>query len=132
MDKSLDCNSSNNSRNLTNPTVTRKFTNLLRRETARTQNTSYGTTNGTTNGTANGSFSNPYSPLGNMNGESEPLLGGHGSSILHPEPGFWRHLLVNTRSSPGTDNPNPFIRYPAHVWNVTKVTLLSCTFPLCL
>ncbi|KAH6618080.1 Sodium/calcium exchanger protein-domain-containing protein [Chaetomium sp. MPI-SDFR-AT-0129] len=122
MDKSHDCNSSNNDRNLTNPTVAPKTRDLIRRvETGRGQNTFYGTTNGTTNG----SSSSPFSPLANMNGEREPLLGGQGSSILHPEPGFWRHVFINTRSSPGTDNPNPFIRYPAHLWNVTKVTLLS-------
>lgn len=78
------------------------------------------------NGNANG---HPVDPR--MDEES-PLLGPrHAASHIsvHPDSGFWRHLLLNPHSSPGADNPNPFIRWPAHVWNVTKVTLFSCTFP---
>lgn len=68
-----------------------------------------------------------------MDDEESPLLGlRHGVShaSLHPNTGFWRHLLLNPHSSPGTDSPNPFIRWPAHAWNVTKVTLFSCMFPI--
>ncbi|KAK4154349.1 hypothetical protein C8A00DRAFT_14522 [Chaetomidium leptoderma] len=74
-----------------------------------------------------------YSSLDDMSGEHRPLLGGghhghhghHGASTLHAEPGFWRHLLVNNQSTPGTDSPNPFVRWPARIWNVTKVALFS-------
>lgn len=79
--------------------------------------------NGDANGTANGHAAWPDI----MDGEQEPLLGARAS--LPPEAGFWRHLLLNRTSSPGTDSPNPFVRLPALVWNVTKVTLLSCACP---
>ncbi|KAK4111294.1 Calcium/proton exchanger [Canariomyces notabilis] len=58
-----------------------------------------------------------------MDPEVRPLLGHRISS--HHSSGFWRHLLLNPRSSPGTDSPNPLVRWPAYLWNVTKVTLLS-------
>ncbi|KAL1842661.1 hypothetical protein VTJ49DRAFT_4572 [Mycothermus thermophilus] len=62
-----------------------------------------------------------------MSNEWTPLIGGHRLTGApdRPEPGFWRHLLLDSRSSPGTDNPNLLVRWPAHVWNVTKVTLYS-------
>ena len=75
----------------------------------------------------NGSTSGHYSSLDEMDGERRPLLGHNLASTLHAEPGFWRHLLVNPRGSPGTDSPNPFVKWPARAWNVTKVTLFSCT-----
>ncbi|KAL2260146.1 hypothetical protein VTK26DRAFT_5949 [Humicola hyalothermophila] len=56
--------------------------------------------------------------------EYRPLLP-HRHTSATPESGFWKHLLRNPKSSPGTDSHNPFVRWPAHVWNVTKVTLLS-------
>ncbi|KXX83384.1 Vacuolar calcium ion transporter [Madurella mycetomatis] len=74
------------------------------------------------NGSANG---HPFDP--SMD-ERSPLLGSrHVASHIsvHPDPGFWRHLLLNPHSSPGADSPNRFIRWPARVWNVTKVTLFS-------
>jgi Ca2+:H+ antiporter len=64
---------------------------------------------------------------GDMDPEVRPLLGHRISS--HHSSGFWRHLLLNPRSSPGTDSPNPLVRWPAYLWNVTKVTLLSCMCP---
>jgi Ca2+:H+ antiporter len=85
-----------------------------------------------------GRFSDPpnahFSSLDDeMNGERRPLLGHHHvPSTLHAEPGFWRHLLINPQSSPGIDSPNPLVRWPARAWNVTKVTLFSCTCSACL
>lgn len=59
--------------------------------------------------------------------EYRPLLPGrHFTSAS--ESGFWRHLFLDPKSSPGTDSHNPFVRWPAHVWNVTKVTLFSCMY----
>ncbi|KAK4219956.1 hypothetical protein QBC37DRAFT_74859 [Rhypophila decipiens] len=58
-------------------------------------------------------------------GETTPLLGP--SPIVHPshERGpVWRFFL-DTKNTPGTDSPNPLTKWPARVWNVTKVTLLS-------
>lgn len=106
---------------LTYATVNVKTRDQLRRiETGKTSDL--------TNGHGNGNTS-AFSSLDQMDGERRPLLGNHVSSTLHPEPGFWRHLLVNARTSPGIDSPNPFVRYPARVWNVTKVTLFSCMYP---
>ncbi|KAK4235993.1 hypothetical protein C8A03DRAFT_17322 [Achaetomium macrosporum] len=80
----------------------------------------------------------PIHPNGHANGyvvpvntdmddaEIRPLLGNrHTSHSLRPEHSFWRHFFLNPTSSPGTDDPNPFVRWPARVWNVTKVTLFS-------
>ncbi len=118
MDNSLTSNP------LTTSPVNIKVRDHLRRvETGRSSEPP--NTDGTdgTNGT-NGHY---YSSLDEMDGERRPLLGHHATSNLHAEPGFWRHLLIHTQSSPGTDSPNPFVRWPARVWNVTKVTLFSCT-----
>jgi len=100
---------------LTRPAVTTKSRDLLRRETGKFINSANG----------NASASARLSGLGDMDGEQRPLLGHQGTSTLHAEPGFWRHLLVNTQSSPGTNSPNPFVRWPARVWNVAKITLFS-------
>jgi Ca2+:H+ antiporter len=112
------------SNNLTSPAVNLKTRDQLRRiETGKLNNPANGTVNG------NGNSSAHFTSLNGMNGEQQPLLGGHHiSSTLHTEPGFWRHLLINNESTPGTNSPNPFVRWPALVWNVTKVTLLSCTY----
>lgn len=87
------------------------------------------------NGTGTGSGSVYVAGLDDdMDGERRPLLAARPhrtSSTLRPEPGFWRHLLINTQSSPGTDDPNPLVRWPARTWNVTKVTLFSCMYSLC-
>ncbi|KAL7622074.1 Vacuolar membrane antiporter [Parahypoxylon ruwenzoriense] len=42
---------------------------------------------------------------------------GHGSEA-------WQ-FLFNSQYTPGADNPKPWVRYPAHVWHITKATLLS-------
>jgi Ca2+:H+ antiporter len=35
------------------------------------------------------------------------------------------HFFLDTKFTPGADSPNPFVKWPAHVWHVTKITLLS-------
>ena len=64
--------------------------------------------------------------------ERRPLLGngnGNGIGLGGSETsGTWSDVFLNPRSTPGTASPNPFVKYPARVWNVTKVTLLSCTY----
>lgn len=115
MDHNLDSN------RLTHPTVhTRTREELRRVETGNSKIANQSTANG--NGSTN-TFASPD----DMGDERRPLLG---RSTSHAEPGFWRHLLINNQSSPGINSPNPFIRWPARVWNVTKVTLLSCTYSM--
>ncbi|EAQ85147.1 hypothetical protein CHGG_09161 [Chaetomium globosum CBS 148.51] len=107
------------SNHLTSPTVNLKSRDQLRRiETGKLNNSSNGTVNG--NGSSSAHFPD------DMDGETRPLLGHRQvASALHAEPGFWRHLLFNSQSSPGTNSPNPFVRWPALLWNVTKITLFS-------
>ncbi|KAK4166474.1 Sodium/calcium exchanger protein-domain-containing protein [Cladorrhinum sp. PSN259] len=71
-------------------------------------------TQGPANGHANGHI---------MNGDDEyrPLLG-HPRSASQSK---FRHFLLNRTSTPGTDSPNIFVRWPAQAWNVFKATLLS-------
>ena len=60
----------------------------------------------------------------NGNDERTPLVNGrdHGgvsrSSTL-------REFFLNRKSTPGMDSENKFVSWPAHAFNVTKVTLLS-------
>ncbi|KAK3384489.1 Sodium/calcium exchanger protein-domain-containing protein [Lasiosphaeria ovina] len=68
-------------------------------------------------------FTNGNAINGDMDEES-PLLG-HTVSRDPGEYSFWRHLLLDRKSSPGTDSSNPLVKFPARIWNVTKVTLLS-------
>ncbi|KAM7207475.1 Sodium/calcium exchanger domain containing protein [Naviculisporaceae sp. PSN 640] len=89
--------------------------------------------------TVNVTWSNQYRRIGSskiMNGrstmdsESTPLLVGGTHPIrlnhddLHARGPAWRFFL-DTKHTPGTDSPNPLVKWPARVWNVTKVTLLS-------
>ncbi|KAL2015451.1 hypothetical protein VTK56DRAFT_5413 [Thermocarpiscus australiensis] len=74
---------------------------------------------------ANGTASSPETPNEMEDDERSPLLGRRHHGSLRPESDFWRHLLFNRRSSPGTDSPKILVRGPAQIWNVTKVTLLS-------
>ncbi|KAK4195392.1 putative vacuolar calcium ion transporter [Triangularia verruculosa] len=61
-----------------------------------------------------------------MDDEESPLLGrGHRTANGSSEPNFWKHLLLDRTSSPGTKSANPLVRLPAHIFNVTKITLLS-------
>lgn len=96
--------------------------------------------------TVNVTWSNQYRRIGSskiMNGrssldESTPLLVGGIHPILHhhhhhrddhERGAAWRFFL-DTKHTPGTDSPNPLVRCPATVWNVAKVTLLSCMYIL--
>jgi Ca2+:H+ antiporter len=36
-----------------------------------------------------------------------------------------RDFFFNSKFTPGADSPKPWVKYPANVWHVTKVTLLS-------
>ncbi|KAI0395491.1 calcium/proton exchanger [Xylariaceae sp. FL0594] len=36
-----------------------------------------------------------------------------------------REFFFNPRYTPGHDSPKPWVKYPAHVWHITKATLLS-------
>ncbi|KAK0672986.1 putative vacuolar calcium ion transporter [Cercophora samala] len=64
----------------------------------------------------------PGSPI--MDDEESPLLG-HRIANGAAEPNFWKHLLLDRTSSPGTKSANPLVRLPAHFFNVFKITLLS-------
>lgn len=61
--------------------------------------------------------------------EHSPLLG-HPSTSADRR-GFWRRLLLDRTHTPGTDSPNPLIKWPANVFNVTKAALMSskCFLP---
>ena len=61
--------------------------------------------------------------------EDTPLLGGTPPAEPdHDERPFWRSFFLNKRYTPGTDSPNPLVRWSALTWNTFKVTLLSCTY----
>ncbi|KAK3303475.1 Sodium/calcium exchanger protein-domain-containing protein [Chaetomium strumarium] len=108
--------SSLESHRLTDPAVHPKVRDHLRRMTFPVH----------ANGRANGYIVPSNTEVMDDDGEVRPLLGNrHTSHSLRPEHNFWRHLFLNPTSSPGTDDPNPFRRWPARVWNVTKVTLFS-------
>lgn len=81
---------------------------------------------GGTNGSAEGSNSVNRGP-----DESTPLINGRSGSDSDG-PGFWRQMLLDPRHTPGTDSSNHAVRYSAHVFNVTKATLLSSMLHLTL
>ncbi|KAI1801958.1 Calcium/proton exchanger [Daldinia bambusicola] len=56
---------------------------------------------------------------GNGNGN------GNGSASHHGRGGGAWEFLFNSHHTPGTDNPKPWVKYPAHTWHITKATLLS-------
>ena len=84
-------------------------------------------------GGANGSADRTNSGIGIGGGstlagpdENTPLINGHSGSDGNGDgPGFWRQVLLDPRHTPGTDSSNHAVRYSAHVFNVTKATLLS-------
>ncbi|KAI0888025.1 Calcium/proton exchanger [Annulohypoxylon maeteangense] len=57
---------------------------------------------------------------GNGNGNGSISQNGHG----HGHSDMWE-FLFNSHYTPGADNPKPWVKYPAHVWHITKATLLS-------
>ncbi|KAI0022845.1 Calcium/proton exchanger [Xylariomycetidae sp. FL0641] len=54
--------------------------------------------------------------------EGTPLLGAHSNASGHSD--TW-DFFFNTKHTPGADSPKPWVSYPAHVWHITKATLLS-------
>ncbi|ROW01292.1 hypothetical protein VMCG_05839 [Cytospora schulzeri] len=60
------------------------------------------------------------------NDEQTPLIGRSNGDAPSPKVrGFWGQVFLDSRKTPGVDSPNPFIKWPAHVFNIIKVTLLS-------
>ncbi|KAK3692633.1 Sodium/calcium exchanger protein-domain-containing protein [Podospora appendiculata] len=65
-------------------------------------------------------------PNGHAASESSPLLGADGSALpASPAHGHVWHFFLDPTTTPGIDNHNPFVKFPARVWNVAKITLLS-------
>lgn len=58
--------------------------------------------------------------------ERTPLVGGslNGNGHAKHHSPTWE-FFFNSRHTPGCDNPKPWVKYPAHVWHITKATLLS-------
>lgn len=88
-------------------------------------------TNGSTNGHLNGHIDGRTNGYTTMN-ERQPLLNGNangGRWTTQTDSGFsWRDFFLDNKKTPGTEDSNIFIKYPTRVWNVTKVTLLSCMY----
>ncbi|KAI4871127.1 Calcium/proton exchanger [Hypoxylon rubiginosum] len=58
--------------------------------------------------------------------EGTPLLGRSNEYANgHHDRGEAWQFFFNSQHTPGTDNPKPWVKYPAHVWHITKATLLS-------
>ncbi|KAI6088694.1 Calcium/proton exchanger [Hypoxylon rubiginosum] len=57
--------------------------------------------------------------------EGTPLLGSNGTANGHHDRGETWQFFFNSQHTPGVDNPKPWVKYPAHVWHITKATLLS-------
>lgn len=53
------------------------------------------------------------------------LSNGDGAAAHHDNKGFWRHVFLDPKTTPGLDSPKPWIKWPVHVFNVIKVVLLS-------
>ena len=60
----------------------------------------------------------------NRGDEQAPLLGANGNGGIRRESTL-REFFLNKRHTPGMDSTNSFVRGSAHVFNITKVTLLS-------
>ncbi len=86
-----------------------------------------GHAHGGTNGHSIGQHNGNINGAGMENPELAPLLGGASSSERGYRSLSW-DLLLNSKETPGTDSPNLFVKYPALVWHVIKVTLLSCKY----
>jgi Ca2+:H+ antiporter len=53
---------------------------------------------------------------------------GHGNGHGFTNGSATREFFFNKRKTPGLHDPNPFVKYPSHVWHITKVTLLSSEY----
>ncbi|KAF3061445.1 Vacuolar calcium ion transporter [Daldinia childiae] len=63
--------------------------------------------------------------------ENTSLLRGNGHSVQNGSAhqnghggGAWE-FFFDSQHTPGTENPKPWVKYPAHTWHITKATLLS-------
>ncbi|KAI1662191.1 Calcium/proton exchanger [Daldinia decipiens] len=63
--------------------------------------------------------------------ETTSLLRGNGHSVQNGSAhqnghggGAWE-FFFDSQHTPGTENPKPWVKYPAHTWHITKATLLS-------
>ncbi|OTA92888.1 hypothetical protein M434DRAFT_316026 [Hypoxylon sp. CO27-5] len=66
----------------------------------------------------------PHHENGEPLNERTSLLG-NGSAVAGSGHSDTWEFFFNTRYTPGTDNPKPWVKYPAHSWHITKATLLS-------
>ncbi|KAI0382142.1 Calcium/proton exchanger [Hypomontagnella monticulosa] len=57
-----------------------------------------------------------------LHGNTHRTENGHAAQTHHGD--TW-HFFFNSQSTPGTDSPKPWVKYPAHTWHITKATLLS-------
>lgn len=58
--------------------------------------------------------------------EQTALLGQNGNHGAKGHNSTWEFFL-NSKYTPGCDNPKPWVKYPALVWHTAKATLLSST-----
>ncbi|KAH8755014.1 Sodium/calcium exchanger protein-domain-containing protein [Diaporthe sp. PMI_573] len=57
--------------------------------------------------------------------ENRPLVGvPKGDGLSQNSRGFWGQMFLG-KHTPQLDSPNPFVKWPVHIWNVLKITLLS-------
>lgn len=57
--------------------------------------------------------------------ENTPLVGHlNGGNSSHNGRSFWGQVFLG-KETPGLHSPNPFVRWPVHVFNILKITLLS-------
>lgn len=59
--------------------------------------------------------------------ETTPLLA---NGLMPSDNHHYKHsaaydFFLNKNSTPGTDSPQPWVKAPANVWHILKVTLLS-------
>lgn len=59
------------------------------------------------------------------------LPNGDGAAAHHDPKGFWRHVFLDPKTTPGLDSPKAWVKWPVHVFNVIKVVLLSSKSPSC-
>ncbi|KAK1755714.1 Sodium/calcium exchanger protein-domain-containing protein [Echria macrotheca] len=57
--------------------------------------------------------------------EETPLIGRDYPDGQPPNSSFWWAFFLDNKGTPGTDHPNPLVRWPTQLWNIGKVTLLS-------
>ena len=65
---------------------------------------------------------------GDVNEETSLLGGGPGGPNGTAGHSYTRDFFLNSAYTPGTDSPRPWVKYPAHVWHITKAVLLSSEF----